>query len=123
MEIPSETFFIEESSEDDVFERTPDNYSIEDQKYFYSNDEHMYFVLKKSMILEEWKKRRIEYEKKKIEKQMDYSYSNDAPNLQKDKLLKVFEHSYKNKFNAFRREQQRRVSTPFVQWQYDKLKI
>jgi hypothetical protein len=62
---------IEDSSDDDVLERIPDFYIFDDQKSYSlssSNDEQTYFVQKKSMILEEWKKRKAQYEKKLIAK-------------------------------------------------------
>jgi len=37
--------------------------------------------------------------------------------------MKVFSHSVKNKFDAFKREQQRRMSTPFTHWEQSKLNI
>ena len=62
---------IEDSSDDDVLERIPDFYIFDDQKSYAlssSNDEQTYFVQKKSMILEEWKKRKAQYEKKLLAK-------------------------------------------------------
>jgi hypothetical protein len=76
------------------------------------------------MILEEWKKRKAQYEKKLLAKQMDYSSSNDASNnLIKDKLMKVFSHSVKNRLDELKKEQQRRMSTPFMHWGQSKLNM
>jgi len=37
--------------------------------------------------------------------------------------MKVFSHSVKSKLDAFKREQQRRMSTPFTHWEQTKLNI
>ena len=100
---------IEDSCDDDVLERIPDFYIFDDQQSYSlsgsTNEEQTYFVQKKSMILEEWKKRKAQYEKKLLAKQMDYSSSNDASNnLIKDKLMKVFSHSVKNRLDELKKE-------------------
>jgi hypothetical protein len=70
------------------------------------NDEQHYFVLRKALIIEEWKKRRTMIEKRLRLKQNDFSSSNDATNNHvKDMLTKTLRRGMKNnQYDLFSKE-------------------
>ena len=68
------------------------------------NDEQHYFLLRKTLIIEEWKKRRILIERRLRLKQNDFSSSGDASNNRLDMLTKTLRRGMKNKHDYFKKE-------------------
>lgn len=83
------------------------------------NNEKQYFRIRKGVILEEWRSRRIILEKRIRDKHNDFSSSNDhSSNRLKDRMKKALRRSMKNQAEAFNQLRQRRQSKmPYSHWE------